>query len=571
MSTPKLAKTEDKPKDAEVATDENSDEVEAILSNWEIIDRIPTPEEVLGLLKLLKPQWGVKPEDFLEYIVPLPSNKKVKIEVEREGRKVATDVFKSVYTLYMSVSGRIAMLNAAAEINGWRVDLEPGAGDPTLPPGFIELGKSEDEHIVYREQCVIFRNTEDGMQAPLGVKTGTAWVKARGGQQAAGSNPYEKCVSPGTRVLTDDLRWVDVADLAPGDTLLAFDEDPAGRGVGQRFRRSTVEAVKAGVKPSVEVRFDGMHVRCSADHQFVVSRKGTYRQWVAAADLVAGDRVVSVGRPWDRLHSRDAGWMAGFLDGEGHIGNGLLRFTQVKGKVLDEACRILDEHEVPYSMNVERRSGAQDIVRGHVTGGHLASVRALGMFRPVRLDGEACWLDRRSFGKSLRTETVQSVEAIGEADVVVMQTSTRTFIAEGLFSHNCETAARGRAIAGWGIGVLPGSGVASLDEMRNRPREYEDARKARTVPRQSRDDLIARAQEAAEAVRLLRGADDDWLISQLADYATKKFGVDVVKPATDDEPASILWGKWKDGQLTLLIADLEQRRKKLALDSDEEF
>jgi hypothetical protein len=119
--------------------------------------------------------------------------------------------------------------------------------------------------------------------------------------------------------------------------------------------------------------------------------------------------------------------------------------------------------------------------------------------------------------------------------------------------------------------VLPGSGVASLDEMRNRPREYEDARKARSVPRESRDDLIGRARESAEAVRLLRDEDDDWLTEQLAQYASKKFGVDIVKPATDEEPASILWGKLKDGQITLLIADLEQRRKKLAGDSDGEF
>lgn len=188
--------TIDTPDPTETPTD---DEVTYVPSNWEFIDVAPTVDDVKALLATLPPQWGVAPADFYEFVQALPSTKKVKIEVPQEGRrKPATiDEYHKVWTLYMGVAGRIAMLRAAAETNNWRVDMSPDPGAGGVG-GFIEITPadqlSDDYHgrIVYRETITIWTTDQDEQEC-LGSKSGTAWVPARGGQQAAGSNPFEKC------------------------------------------------------------------------------------------------------------------------------------------------------------------------------------------------------------------------------------------------------------------------------------------------------------------------------------------------------------------------------------------
>jgi hypothetical protein len=156
------------------------------ISQWEFVDRVPTRGEVLDLLKTLPPVWGVNTWEFAEYVQGLPSTKKVKFR-DAAGRKV--DEYRDIVTIYMSVSGRIKMLEAAQEMNDWVVDFEPEPVTPTGIPGFVQ----NDERIVYREYVVISK-LRDGRDEPLriGRRPGTAWVPRTGGSQAAGSNPYEK-------------------------------------------------------------------------------------------------------------------------------------------------------------------------------------------------------------------------------------------------------------------------------------------------------------------------------------------------------------------------------------------
>lgn len=181
-------------------TEPDDDVATSLPSNWEFIETIPTPEAVKALLETLPDQWGVHVADFAEFIQALPSTKKVKVEVPSDGRRKSQPIDKwfKVWTLYMGVAGRIAMLRAAAEINHWRVDMEPAPGAGGVG-GFIEItpidqltGDGRQGRIVYREAITIWTTDEDEQEC-LGTKTGTAWVPAQGGQQAAGSNPWEKC------------------------------------------------------------------------------------------------------------------------------------------------------------------------------------------------------------------------------------------------------------------------------------------------------------------------------------------------------------------------------------------
>lgn len=165
-------------------------------SNWEFIDSIPTPEDVWTLLSTLKPVYGVQPCDYADFVVGLPSTKKMK--VPDGNRKV--EKFFDVVTLYMGVAGRMKMIADAAEMNGWCVNFVPEPVTPTGVPGMLQM----DDRIVYREYVEIEalrgKYPVDGEDVDelyrrgdvLGRRPGTAWVPSTGGKQAAGSNPYEK-------------------------------------------------------------------------------------------------------------------------------------------------------------------------------------------------------------------------------------------------------------------------------------------------------------------------------------------------------------------------------------------
>lgn len=153
---------------------------------WEFVDEVPTFDQVRQRLATLPPVWGVRHEDYADFIQALPSEKKVKV------RRGATKVQESldIVTVYMSVAGRIQMCRDAQERNSWRVEFVPEEVTPSgAPPGYIRW----DERLVYRVWVVIHEPGPgpDGYQL-LGRRSGTAWVPSTGGHAAAGSNPYEK-------------------------------------------------------------------------------------------------------------------------------------------------------------------------------------------------------------------------------------------------------------------------------------------------------------------------------------------------------------------------------------------
>lgn len=162
------------------------------ISQWEFVDKVPTREAVVELLATLPPVWGVNTVDFADYVQVLPQRKKISVPRE-DGQQGVIEKYLNCYTVYMSVAGRIAMLNAAAKEFGWAVEFRPEMG--TQVPGFLDMGDNSGR-IIYREYVVIEEILEDpqGERSTclLGSKPGMAWVPHQGGKQAAGSNPYEK-------------------------------------------------------------------------------------------------------------------------------------------------------------------------------------------------------------------------------------------------------------------------------------------------------------------------------------------------------------------------------------------
>ncbi len=305
-------------------------------------------------------------------------------------------------------------------------------------------------------------DSADDSQAQIAIQTVCGWIN-------------EWCVVPETPVLTADLRWVPAGDLVVGQELVGVDEEPTVTGHSgaagwlmtsnrnRFYRRATVLAAPRRMAECVRlVLADGREVTCAMDHRWLVrrllssrerqqygipssSRNGGYR-WVHARDIVPGDDIASPLRVWPDEAGFKAGWMSGILDGEGWLtGQAAARTSRVgvaqrPGFVLDGIIRYLDDIDVPYNVNKGSTGslGRGDCVRVEV-GARWAAMELLGRLRPLRLMPRASdiWENGRVIREGPNGVRVIATEPAGLREVVSLGTSTGTYLANGLISHNC--------------------------------------------------------------------------------------------------------------------------------------
>ena len=258
------------------------------------------------------------------------------------------------------------------------------------------------------------------------------------------------CVSPGTPILTADLRHIPAATVSVGDELVGFDEhrsESTGRGTGKRFfRTALVEDVRTFVRPGVRIVAGDRVTICSAEHLWLVRCPGqnTKLQWIRADELLPEYHQMMDLGIWDTDVSREAGYLAGLYDGEGYLGRRQLVFSQKPGRVLDAFTSTMDKVGLTYSVSPRSPGSTSptDNVRVH---GLSRTLRTIGTLRPERFvararevyDGAELHTLRQMHG----VPTVQSVTPLGDIDVVSIQTSTRTMVANGYLSHNCQGSA----------------------------------------------------------------------------------------------------------------------------------
>lgn len=161
--------------------------------------------------------------------------------------------------------------------------------------------------------------------------------------------------------------------------------------------------------------------------------------WLRADEMRPGDKIMFLGQ-WDADDSRDAGWMGGFLDGEGTLGrDGGISFGQNSGLVLDRALEILDANKFSYSTweGKPHKNTGKVCTTVRISGGLSETIRALSIFRPIRLLQS---FPEKIHGKEISKGwvTVTEVAHVGEQEVVALATSSKTLIAEGMLSHNTE-------------------------------------------------------------------------------------------------------------------------------------
>jgi hypothetical protein len=263
------------------------------------------------------------------------------------------------------------------------------------------------------------------------------------------------CLDPETRVLCADLIWRPIKDLQAGDELVGFDEEPVEPGGQRKLRHATVRAKWKTRGAALRITFeDGTGVVCSPNHRwFRVSENCNSGKWVkagytrrdgsagSATRLMVGDYIRHLVDPWETDTSHEGGWLAGILDGEGWVSSPKssafkIGIAQNPGMVLERAERLLKEFGFEYARlakHPSRKSVCENLeVRG------IADVlRLLGQLRPVRLleKSRGVWDGKTPRGYT-KHKRIVSIEELPEQDLIDIETSTGTFVAEGLVSHN---------------------------------------------------------------------------------------------------------------------------------------
>ena len=255
------------------------------------------------------------------------------------------------------------------------------------------------------------------------------------------------CVTPETRILTADLRYVPAKDVKIGDKLFGFDEEPPKKYGQRKFKEAIVEDVGSIIRPCYKITLeDGTTVTCSAEHRWLVFTAGSRTEWKQTKDLVSTDRIYRISDVWGKpTLNYKLGYLAAAFDGEGCVSHvdgrvGQICFAQKDNEMLRNVKQFLSDLSFSYGERIDDRSGVHKI---YLTGGKYEYYRFLGTVRPKRLLAKfnvnelgtirCCKQEERDFTHP----RVISLDYVGEQEVIPIRTSTRTYVAEGLASHNC--------------------------------------------------------------------------------------------------------------------------------------
>lgn len=259
------------------------------------------------------------------------------------------------------------------------------------------------------------------------------------------------CVAPGTKVLMRDLTWKNAEEIKEGEAILGFDEELHPKTRRRYFKTSIV--TKAQIKQSkrLVIETDRGNITVSLDHKFLTAKETQFAKWIEAKNLKVGQKIRYFTDPWETLDTYDAGWLAGFLDGEGYIGNGGgnkiagarstgLGFGQNDGSAAEKAVEIITNMGYTLTISNTRRCKQYHVISRN--GKPYSGIRLIGQVRPVRLlpkvidmvEGMATW------GSASVASIVTNIYEAEDGPVVAISTTSKTLVTNGFLSHNCDYA-----------------------------------------------------------------------------------------------------------------------------------
>ena len=270
--------------------------------------------------------------------------------------------------------------------------------------------------------------------------------------------PFMWCTPKESPILMADLSMKPIGQVRSGDEVIGFTMGTDGKDGQTCSRRKLVQtkvvAVHRSVQPVVKITLDsGKVIRCTPDHKWYTGFKGHAKRKYRPARV--GHKLMRVCDPEDPQltidQAHDAGWLAGFYDGEGSAvmnkrANGdrtscCISFTQSIAKnknICDKLERVLTNlgFKFGFKERIPKEERWQPTRWYYIVGrGVDESRRFLHIVRPEK------WRDRLIVGalgaNFIRSkETVVSIEADGEEEVFGLQTETGNYIVWGLCSAN---------------------------------------------------------------------------------------------------------------------------------------
>lgn len=268
------------------------------------------------------------------------------------------------------------------------------------------------------------------------------------------------CLAPETRVLTSDLRWVPLSGINVGDELIGLDEDPGpkldkiGRKQPRVLRRSTVEKRTVLNRQCYKITFsNGTEIVSSDLHKWLL-KIGNGFVWRETRDVKVGSKIAFFIEPWECMsNSWESGYLVGMFDGEGTISgrqDGVKEGCSIAINQRPNSCiRAVLEYMSKFGFDMK----GPFVKKGGFSGSHYdvgqywissmpKMLKFLGVIRPFRLLEKSCGIWETKVPNLKSDIVVSNIEFVGDKQVIGIQTSTRTFIAEGFVSHNSQQEIR---------------------------------------------------------------------------------------------------------------------------------
>ena len=254
----------------------------------------------------------------------------------------------------------------------------------------------------------------------------------------------EKCLHPNTRVLKTDLHWVKISELSVGDKLVGIDEQ---KRFGKRRRllcETVIEAINyTQHQDAYKIIFEnGNSVIASKNHKWLCKKFNKWQyDWATTEELKPGSMLQACCDVWEEDDSYDAGYIAGFLDGEGHAGfknRNYVGFVQADNGITEKISAILTTKGFRFNEKLTSIMGSKKkrykslfIQNRKEVWKLLGSIRPKRLLDKVVIDGkDVCAEHTQSYWK------VKEIIPCGSYRLVDIQTACHTFVAEGVFSHN---------------------------------------------------------------------------------------------------------------------------------------
>ena len=286
------------------------------------------------------------------------------------------------------------------------------------------------------------------------------------------------CLTPDSLILTDEFRWVKLGEIKEGQGVFAFEEF-RGNAQARYWKRGVVTHIHNDMQEVYDVELEnGDHVKTTAEHMWLCRKRcNSSYSWVATKDLWVngynlngkkksgphtGKTCSVVCKPLLVVNqdlSYESGWLAGMIDADGHIcqqnihnADGSIRYGFRIGvaqceKYIDICNKIktliekFTNNNKTCKQNMERDDPRGIFKHTYkawqflVTGTNIEKLHFLMRIRPNKISKVD--IDKLGMIRSRYDAKVKSITPLGVQPIVVMETDTHTFIANGYAMHNC--------------------------------------------------------------------------------------------------------------------------------------